>query len=964
MSINLVPLTYKTRNYFPLGANNFLLANAGQQILQDQVRVNLTFDFESSADEPVQINDEFSFKSIGFNWGDKGFVIGDSVSITYSLDGGGATVNGAIRTILDIQGNLMYFSDFIALTSVYSGALMPMSAGSGSSNSTLKIDNLTRSLPEQMEIYHNIINNASNPNKNSLIDGEQNRFLGEDVDAMAPSDTITLFQQGNKSGGAYILAELTRTADLSDGRKSFLVFFTYFTTWKFEDSTFNKPSYLTGQQSLKPCYFVKAFPETNNPNAGLSINGYGFNNGNTGWYEENYNGGEQDFLLKFLTITDSTGQVINEIDHNQECTITGEITGPAVLKDFIEGEFYIIPPESEWKNNEFGFHQNILLASFTANLAGAIDSNSYGKNSALINSSDEAITLLTAGGVLDFTFKLTPNSQFTDYINGLQEQERRYRISLNVESDGGTDNDNNAVSKILKEGILTAAPIPDQPFDEVVFSGFYNHWQDIDTGVSEQDYNGCTEDDFVFKTKFNLDKNVLWEQMNLSVEVVRDSDGSSFILDSKTFNFNAFTMDSDGVIQFVGSPSSQFVQQFLEAPERNEIKIFNTGVDTASTYEVQVNWSLMANWRYWQLQSNAFLDFFDTTLPNNGKNKEWIRYLEIAGFSIKLFSRLVRDGIAYFWVNQINLQDYDDSPTITSLPTVYIDDQGIIQTVLVSGQDMIIRTDHVLSSGVWDQNDTEGWISQRGFEEDPNKRISTKWDWTSQSSPLKPKAGQTKAELTFPSADIARIECLVETNLVDVNKATFVGRIESPSAPSCQHPIDYVFDYIESNATNDSEIVQVYNNLLNQVDATEKNICCPTCSNLYSSIFGNLTVYAIGSKADIDLLVSTSVDDPDDVCCIDGYKETYAFPRCDVDFEAHIAEINALLDGDVAFIDNTLIPTQMNSYTGTTELELIKARLQALTTDEEIRYDLWREIIERGLMMRCKEDGTKYLSRI
>lgn len=971
MSINLIPLTYKTRNYFPIGANSFLLANAGQQVFQDQVRINLTFDFESSTDESVQINDQYSFKAIGFNWGDKGFVIGDSITFEYSLDGGAATSSGAsTRTIIDIQGSIMFLSDFIILNNNFTGALMPMSAGSSNSNSVLKINNLSRSLPEQFEIYHNIVNNASNANKNSLIDGEQNRFLAENVDAMVPSDTITLFQQGNKSGGAYILAELTRTADLADGRKSFLVQFKYFATWKFEDSTFNIPSYLTNQQSLKPVYFVKAYPETNNPNAGLLIDGYGFNNGNVGWYEENYNGGEDDFLLTSLTITDSSGQIINEVDHNQTCTISGTFSGPSAFKDFIEGEFYIIPPTSEWKNNEFGHHENIFLASFTAELAGVVDSNSYGKNSGLVNSLNESITAI-AGNELSFSFQLSPNSQFTSYINNLQDQERLYRISLTIESDGGTDNENNAVSKIVKEGVLTAAPIPDEPYDKVDFAGFYNHWQDISTGVSELTYKGTTEDDFVYKTVFNLEKSVLWEQMNLSVEVVRDSDGSSFILDSRTFNFNAFTMDSDGVIQFVGAANTQFIQQYLEAPERNQIKIFNTGVDTSTTYEVQVNWSLMANWRYWLTQSNAFLDFFDTALPNNGKNKEWVRYLDLAGFSIKLFSRLVKDGIAYFWVNNIDIDDYDSEAAITSQDVVYIDDQGVIQTVLVSGQDMIARADHVLSSGNWDQATTKGWISERGFEDEPNKRISTEWDWTSQSNPLKPKAGQTAAELTFPAPNIARVECLISTNLVDVDNATFVSRIKSPATPTCLHPIDYVFDYIEANATDDSQIVIVYNLLLNKVNANETNICCPTCEKLYNGgiLFGDTTVFAIGGKDAIDAIIATSVDDPDDVCCVDGYKETYAFSRCDVDFDTHIGEINAILDGDTSFIDNSLIPTQMNSYTGTTELNKIKDRLESLTTDETIRYDLWREIIEGGLSMRCKTDPetgfvTKFLTRI
>jgi hypothetical protein len=797
MSISLLPYEWTTRNHpVAVGDNKFLLANAGQQVT-DKTRLLFTFDFKSSADEPVQVNDQYSFKAIGFDWGDKGFLIGDTVNVNYDINNGAATALNLSVTIADIQGDLIIFTSIVVAPG-FEGSLLPLSAGSDV-NTPLILNNDSTELPEQIEIYHNIINNTSSANKNSLLDGEQNRFLANDVEAMAVGSTVEMIQMGNKSGGSYIWAGLYRDTNYADGRKNFLVSFIYYTPWKFESQSFNKVSYLTGAQSLKPCYFIKAYPEQNNPNAGLEIDGYGYNHGNAGGYKESYNGGTDNFTLSDLTITDSSGQIINEIDHNQTCTVTGKVTGISPMKDFIEGEFYIIPPEEDFKNNENSNAENIFLSSFTAELAGVVDSDFYGKNGGLVNSSNEIITSISGNDLL-FSFELAPNAAFTSYINALQEQDRLYRISLNVESDGGTDNDNDSVSKILKEGILTAAPIPDALYDDVVSSGFYNHWQDIGTGLSASTYNGCTEDDFVYKTIFNLDKSELWEQMNISVEVVKDSDGSSFILDSKTFNFNSFTMDSDGVIQFSGAKSTQVIQQFLEAPERNKIQIQNTGVTTAGTYEVELNWSIMANWRYWEQQSNAFLEFFDTSLPNEGKNKEWVRYLSVSGFSIKLFSRLVKDSISYYWVNPIVLDEYDAEATITSLDPVYIDDQGVVQTVLVSGQDMTVRADHVLSDGDWDVNDTVGWISERGFENDPNKRISTFWNWTSQSSPLKPKTGLTRCELTFPSPNIARCESLVDTSLTDIDNISFISRIQSPIVTISFRPFIYS---IEIPAEND-----------------------------------------------------------------------------------------------------------------------------------------------------------------
>lgn len=961
MQVQLINRKYTTPNY-PSGTNTWLLANTGQ-LIAEEFELIFDFDFTTSPQQQVRFLSPYSFQLLSGEWGDLGFTIGATCTITGTITdivgGGTRDYNGFTFTITDIIGDTIIVDTELYPSSLgFTGNISP---NSGAGNDALFF-NVSTVAPETIEIYHNIVPNGSGFSPNSIIDNEVNRFKIEGVAALSVSAFATVQQLGNKSGGSYASQMFQRISDVGT-KRAYKVTFTYFTPTNFEDADFEKPSYLEANQSLKPVYRILAYPEDNNPNSVLTYE-YSANEGNIGWYNESYNQGINDFTIDSVVITGADGAILSEIDHNQTCSVELTASNAAAnFRDFTEVNFYLIPPTVEWKNNANSFANNIRASYFYKDdTAGTDIELTFPKNGQQVTTANQTINVATANQII-ISFDVVPNAAFTTYINSLASSERQYRITAYVESVGGTDNENNGVCLTIQQGLLTAAPVPDQPYDKIGFQGFFNHAQNIDTGVSETNYNGCTEDDTVFKSLFSLTKGVEWEQLSLSVEVVRDSDGANFSLLNRVIPFNNFQVSPDGIINIVYAES---LTQFLDGTGRNVLTVQNTGVEVGSDYEVKIVWSLVASWRYWIAQNNALSDFFDGALPNNGRNNEWMRYLREAGYSIRLRARLLKDETNYYWGGNLNLQDYEDnllSPDITTVIT-YLDEDGVVQPSLLQGQEMTIRADHTLSVGSWSVGDVWGTIALRGKEADPTKKISTAWNWTSQTSPLKPLSGETKAKLSYPSAAVARVECLVDTNLLNSTEVTAVARIESPIAPACKHPIDFVFDYLEANSEDDSDIVGIYNNLLNRVTTTE-NICCPTCTKLYAGgiLFGNTTVYAIGNAAGINAIIGTSVADPDEVCCYNGYKIGGSFASCDINFDANVDSLSSILDGDTTFINGTLIPSQMNSYDGATEITKIKSRLEALTINEVIRYDLWREIIERGLQMRCKEDGTKFLTR-
>jgi hypothetical protein len=302
MSIQIIPNNYSTRNH--TAGNGFLLSN--RQIVTDIVDVVCEFDFQSSMNEQVLIVSNTQLRIIGGTWSNKGYIVGDNILI-YGTVNNGTTTNfaGLSRIIIDISGDTMTLSGSIDIVPVYNlaGQFMPSQAGSYS-NTPIGIYNNTRSTPQTVELFHNLITNSSISGTGSLLDGEVNKFNFEGVGALSVGGSVTGVQQGNKSGGSYISYEIERLADVaasnwsftSTNNKKYRVTLTYSMPLSFEDSDFLKPSWFDANSSLKPFYRFNARSQANNPNSVLTGD-YAGQLGNVGWRDENYNQGVDEFTL-------------------------------------------------------------------------------------------------------------------------------------------------------------------------------------------------------------------------------------------------------------------------------------------------------------------------------------------------------------------------------------------------------------------------------------------------------------------------------------------------------------------------------------------------------------------------------------------------------------------------------------------------------------------------------------------
>lgn len=764
MAITILSKKYATRNQ--AAGNSFLLANSGQLIIET-IEFTVDFNFTSSTQQAVTFPSNFQIQLLSGEWSELGFNIGDAIQLNGVITQNGSTItytNYAV-TITDVTGDTITVDTTLdpANTGDVIGAIMPTT----STNTTpLSITNTTSTAPQAIEFWHNIVENDSQGSPNSLIDGEVNRFRSDVVSSLSVGGFVDLEQLGNKSGGTYALKRITRLADVS-GKRRYQVLLYYFFPYLFEDSDFSEPSFFEAAQSLKPYFEVYAIPQVNNPNAQLKFT-YGAYLGNVGWLNENYNQGVNDFTYE-LSIDDIDGNPLSELDYNQTNYVTVKVYSANAIKNVIEAEFYLIPPADTYKNKPNSHAELIRLSSGYFN--GTISvSSAYGVGAERMTLQNIAFTQLT--GYAEITFEIVPNDAFKAYAAALTEQERQYRFVLTCENTGGTANNNNSVTLNLKEGILTKNPIQGGVYDNVDGQVFTNHaGQAVAIGG-----RFCTEDDFIYSTTFKLEKNNLYQSLQATVIIERDSDGAQFELLSRLIPFGNYVVTPNGVIQI---QYTEPLQQFLDNPDANVLKLELTGVETSELYQARLDWSLMANWRYWIAQNNAFTEFFDNALPLNGLNAEWMRYMRESGYTIKVQCNLIdADNVEYYWQADFGLIDYDSEENVTCDIQLF-DAQSNPQPNLLANQIMTVKAVYTITDGVgqWVAPSIWGYLSIRPNEADPNKRLSTVWDFSAQDKPLQPLNGLTNVKIDIISASVVHLIAQIDTSVINAATNTIVARI-------------------------------------------------------------------------------------------------------------------------------------------------------------------------------------------
>jgi hypothetical protein len=141
---------------------------------------------------------------------------------------------------------------------------------------------------------------------------------------------------------------------------------------------------------------------------------------------------------------------------------------------------------------------------------------------------------------------------------------------------------------------------------------------------------------------------------------------------------------------------------------------------------------------------------------------------------------LQQEGLAYTFDDLLVIKDYDSDPNIKQTIELYIDSTNQNVNVVTEGLLMRVVAYHeVVDMSAWDISSVWGMITVEPKESGPRSICSTVVPYDNDiSNPLTPLTGLL-CDLTFPSPNIARMECYFDPTKIDLqNGVKFTTKIK------------------------------------------------------------------------------------------------------------------------------------------------------------------------------------------
>ena len=381
MGVDTLDTTY-THIERPQDTNiDWLLGNVG--VWQNQrltVAISAAIDFSQSNTLFMEEPNLFTLTN-GSSWREQGFDVGDNFTVqwtTYNIGGGTTTVSTVTGTIVGINGNQMTSSNSTLGAGAQVSNIYPVQLADDKIHSVfIATDAQPQGLDFQLGHLRN--SNIDSLNLKSFIDGTDTTFQAQGVDNLAFGQTIPLVPQALQSGLCVAYSNLTYAGLITGGVAPYVYNkYLYFIDTVFmiapysEDinnfDTNTPPDEFLSKECLTDNYKITAFPQFNNPNVSISNDlNYTKQLGNTGWFDENFNGGEDDFEIVSIEYKNANGTIVNQLDYKNPISFKAVVNGGYTL---LNGQtkctygFRWVPlDEEEYKNKTTPYHENVKVST-------------------------------------------------------------------------------------------------------------------------------------------------------------------------------------------------------------------------------------------------------------------------------------------------------------------------------------------------------------------------------------------------------------------------------------------------------------------------------------------------------------------------------------------------------------------------------------------------------------------------
>ena len=730
-------------------------------------RHNVVIDFRAkfgmtiSDSKNISVIDNTLILSSG-TWSELGLTVGTAITAPAGVETSDGTIvsSGTFGTVnvLHVEGN------YIVIDATLSGGDAIYVSGELSFNIN----------PEGFEFYVNLVPASEGGDQYSLIKPEaSNKFISQMVDTLTPGGSVIAFEQlGEQWGGGILYPTIQRLAD-SFGDKVYRL-----TLPDFRNYLFLNADPFAGDDCVKFWLKASVLPTIADPSVSVSVI-HTTSGGNTGFFDEVFNGGGSDYAIGSINLTIGAS-IVQTIDYTQATNFEIKVNGPFTASSkFGIGFFHVISPEDERyfpnatvENNAMLVSGESIPVSTSTDITGTV--NSFGARIDI-----EDLIIIQTGTEAVITGKLVPNSQFISEIANKEEGNRTFRFAVKVE-------DSTLTGNYIKPVWLTVI------FDQMEkFIPPLGPWLDA-FGYTTYDHNEkaipyiigedglvadrlITEDDIRTEIKFKIPRPSV-QQVNGRLftgirlaAVAQKFDGSFFELEPYfDVPFDDYpVIDNAVVIDYSSGPLGR---NLPPTSDKNVVTVGRLPVlDNTNNFGIVINYSTLLRWEYWLQQLNASNEFFGE------KTKDWFHY-QNDEWEIALQLELVTTDGSY--INYINLrhQNYDDWEGISSFEFQRLD--GTALTKPLENEVCKLVAKHTLPAGDLWISELWGWIRVEPKEGAPNCMISTVLPHGEVvQNPLQPISGETMANIVI-SGNILKIFALFDPSKIAVqNGISFSSRV-------------------------------------------------------------------------------------------------------------------------------------------------------------------------------------------
>ena len=593
------------------------------------------------------------------------------------------------------------------------------------------------------EFYYNLPKNSNLNNRTSLIDGEVMRFRVKLDNALTVLGGIDLMDQhGNKSGFSISTVQVERISDV-DGLQRY-----QFDLSTRQSVVLDGTIYRSGDCIGDYAEFL-AFSDFEDQSSFLRA--ISTQRGDTGYENENYNGGETDYTFNTILWEDASANLMNSFDFSQNSDFTITINGNFSGSEKFNVVFYTIPENTDiYSNNKSTLDSNLMLCTNASMINFSTPTNILGienENGAKVDINTFNVVNNTTS--VEITGTIVPNIQFTDIFSKRSETDRKYKILIQVDDSALVYDVSNAVAVLcdFKNSEKNKLPLgiwPNVTTIELQRGDGIAYSSTPDIGVESQ-VKAFVE----FTLPKDTDENP-WQEIGGRVVAVNIITEERFDLEHFPYSVENLPAMPEGDILLNYTQDRGY--QLPDASENQEVSIQREySLDGISKFGVRLLYSFRVDYRDWLLLSNANDDFFGS------KTKNWYTYSSASNWQLQFEFYLKREEGEYINSLPFNINDYGQGG-LTYLIEFFNTDNLLITKPLFDRNTRIKVT--WTAPTVWNGGES-GKISVRDVNSGNQFEINTYEDPYKNGNPLTPLTGESRLKMTIIGNEMV-LECNID----------------------------------------------------------------------------------------------------------------------------------------------------------------------------------------------------------